>query len=51
MLKLRICVFLGVFECSRVLSLAINAHEIIYIRPVSVTVTAEVGCDELDQYR
>jgi len=28
-LKLRICIFPSVFECSRVLYLAINAHEII----------------------
>ena len=28
-LKFRDCVFPNIFECSRVLSLAINAHEII----------------------
>jgi len=41
-LKFRICVFPSVFECLRVLNLAINAHEIFQMQSVSVTVTAEV---------
>jgi hypothetical protein len=40
-LKLRIRIFPSVFECSRVLYLAINAHEIICLQPLSITVTAK----------
>jgi hypothetical protein len=37
------------FECSRVLNLAINAHEIICLEPLGETVTAEVADIWLDQ--
>jgi hypothetical protein len=41
-LNAEICEFPSVFECSRVLDLAINAHEIICIQLHILTVTAEV---------
>jgi hypothetical protein len=42
-LKIEIREFPSVFECSRVLNFAINAHEIICLQPLSLTVTAEAG--------
>jgi hypothetical protein len=42
-LKIEIRVFPSVFECSRVLYVAIDAHEIICLQSLSVTVTAEVA--------
>lgn len=42
MLKIEIREFPSVFECSRVLNLAINAHEIIFLQQLSGTVTTEV---------
>jgi hypothetical protein len=42
-LKIEIPVFPNVFECSRVLKIAIDAHEIICLPSLRVTVTAEVA--------
>jgi hypothetical protein len=42
-LKIEILVFPSVFECSRVLKIAIDAHEIIWLQSLRVTVTAEVA--------
>jgi hypothetical protein len=42
-LKIEIRVFPNVFECSRVLKIAIDAHEIIWLQSLRVTVTAEVA--------
>jgi hypothetical protein len=42
-LKIEIRVFPNVFECSRVLKIAIDAHEIICLQSLIVTVTAEVA--------
>jgi len=41
-LKTEVLEFPSVFECARVLNLAINAHEIICLQPLIGTVTAEV---------
>ena len=42
-LKIEIRVFPNVFECSRVLKIAIDAHEILCLQSLRVTVTAEVA--------
>jgi hypothetical protein len=46
-LKIEIRVFPNVFECSRVLKIAIDAHEIIWLQSLRVTVTAEVASSSL----
>jgi hypothetical protein len=46
-LKIGIRVFPSVFECSRVLKIAIDAHEIICLPSLRVTVTAEVASSSL----
>jgi hypothetical protein len=46
-LKIEIRVFPNVFECSRVLKIAIDAHEIIWLQSLRVTVTAEVAGSSL----
>jgi hypothetical protein len=50
-LKIEIPVFPNVFECSRVLKIAIDAHEIICLPSLRVTVTAEVQMDPNSRHK